>query len=186
LEGTRTLGEKYNACIEAARSEWVALWADDDWHAPTRLEATAALITDDVDVVGDWTFLLHILSDKERFTGQYQLRCVTDPPSYLISGTMCFRRKLGLMIGFPAKARGSDDLFVYKLLTQYGARLARLRQPPYLYVAFAHGQNVSNRICSRDAERDPVWRQWDGDLSELMGDDLAKYEAAYLLRGDVG
>jgi len=110
LQGERTLGEKYNACIEAAGCDWVALWADDDWHAPTRLEATAALISDDIDVIGDWTFLMHVLSDEGRFTGSYQLQHVTDPPSYVMSGTMCFRRELGRAIGFPAKARGSDDV----------------------------------------------------------------------------
>lgn len=182
LQGERTLGEKYDACLEAAGYDWVALWADDDWHAPTRLEATAKLINDDIDVVGDWTFLMHVLNDKLRFTGLYQLQRVTDPPSYIISGTMCVRRELALNIGFPAKARGSDDVFVHKLLVQHRARLARLRQPPYLYVVFAHGENVSNRIRSEDAARDPCWRPWPGDLNELMGGDLVAYEAAYLLR----
>jgi len=182
LQGERTLGEKYNACITVAQHEWVALWADDDWHAPTRLEKTAELISSKVDVIGDWTFLLHVLSDKKRFTGAYQFPGANNPPQYLVSGTMCFRRQLGLAVGgFPAQAQGSDDGFVYKLLVEKKARLARLQQPPYLYVVFSHGDNVSNNVSSLTASLDPVWEPWQDDLNVLMDGALAKYEAAYLL-----
>ncbi|NIO39123.1 MAG: hypothetical protein GTO41_02325, partial [Burkholderiales bacterium] len=32
------LGKKYNTCcsLAFAKTDWVALWADDDWHAPWR------------------------------------------------------------------------------------------------------------------------------------------------------
>ena len=173
LQGERTLGEKYNACIEAASCEWVSLWADDDWHAPTKLEATAAVISDGVDIVGDWTYVAHDLT-----TGVTRRYVYPFKRSYIVSGTMTFRRGLGLVIPFPTKARGSDDGFVYEALKQ-GARVVRLEQPPYLYIVFSHGENITNK---RLPIEDPAWQELETDAATIMKGDLAKYEAAYLLR----
>jgi glycosyltransferase involved in cell wall biosynthesis len=173
LQGQRTLGEKYNECIEAAGYEWVALWADDDWHAPTKLEATAALISDQVEMIGDWTYLAHDFASGATRRYVYPFKT-----PYVVSGTLTFRRGLGLVVPFPAKACASDDGFVREALRK-GARLVQLEQPPYLYVVFSHGENTTNK---RLPVEDPAWQPFDGDLATVMRGDLAKYEAAYLLR----
>jgi hypothetical protein len=43
----------------------------------------------------------------------------------------------------------------------------------------SHGQNVTNR---RLPVEDPAWQEVEVDLAAIMGHDLPKYEAAYLLR----
>ncbi len=178
LEGERTLGLKYNECIKLARHDWVALWADDDWHGPDRLERTAVAIAPDVGVVGDWTFLQHELY-PDGITKYYVFPQRVPQYGYVISGTMAFRRDLGLAHPFGDRQKESDGFFVVKIIE--ASKLARISQEDgsYFYVGMVHGENTAS-IIPRD---DSLWRDWDGSLNDVMLGMLPKYDAAFQLRG---
>jgi glycosyltransferase involved in cell wall biosynthesis len=174
---TRTLGQKYNECIKLSRHSWVALWADDDWHGPDRLERTAKLIKSGVGVIGDYTYITHDLNDgrTRRYVypwGKTDAWGDKQKP-YIVSGTMAFRRELGLQYPFPSRQKGSDDFFVRDLLTNTGFK--RIEQPPYFYVGMSHTMNVSSFV----PKDDPRWEPFDEDLATIMKGDLAKYQAAF-------
>lgn len=44
--GPWTLGAKMNAAVDELRGEYIAVWEDDDWHGPRRLEAQIAALTE--------------------------------------------------------------------------------------------------------------------------------------------
>jgi glycosyltransferase involved in cell wall biosynthesis len=182
LEGQRTLGCKYNECIKLARHEWVALWADDDWHGPDRLERTAKLIAPRIGVIGDWTFLQHELFE-DGITKYYIFPQRSPQYGYVISGTMAFRRSLGLAYPFEDLQKESDGFFVVKLIeeSEYYGRLYQ-EDGSHFYVAMIHGQNTASLI-PRD---DPIWYDWDHDLNAVMGGMLPEYEAAYRRLLDAG
>ena len=174
---TTTLGEKYNECIKLTRHGWVALWSDDDWHGPDRLERTVNLIAPDIGVIGDYTYITHDLADgrTKRYVypwGETNAFGNKQKP-YIVSGTMAFRRDLGLKFPFPARKKGSDDFFVRDLLANTG--FARIEQPPYFYVGMSHSMNVSSFVPTND----PRWQPFDEDLAAIMKGALAKYESAF-------
>lgn len=174
---TATLGDKYNECIQLTRHSWVVLWSDDDWHGPDRLKRTAKAIRSDVGVVGDYTYITHDLADgrTRRYVypwGETDAWGRVQPP-YLVSGTMAFRRELGLRFPFPSEQKGSDDFFVRDVLTNAG--FARLEQPSYFYVGMSHTMNVSSFV----PKGDPRWGPFDEDLNTVMNGDLPKYQTAF-------
>ncbi|KKN02938.1 hypothetical protein LCGC14_1112670 [marine sediment metagenome] len=181
LVGERTLGAKWNIAIKHAAYPWVALWADDDWHGPTRLERTMAAVEPGIGAVADHTCLFHELHG-ERLTARYTYPWDDGDKifRYVVSGTLAFDRKLGLDTPFPSIAKGSDDFFVYDLLKK--TKTALLAQPPYFYVAMCHGNNTSSyipRLQGFPDDFDSEFKDFDGDIAEVMGGDLAKYEAAF-------
>lgn len=181
------LGEKYNFCIQHAAYPWVALWADDDWHAPTRLERTAAAIAaGGVGVVADYRCLFHELGGERRtslYTYPWHGTRKDGEPNarYVVSGTMAFERKLALETPFPAVAKGSDDFFVHEMLKK--TEIGLLEQPPFFYVAMCHKQNTSSFIPTLEGfppNFKSEFEDVEDDISTVMGGEaIARYEAAY-------
>jgi glycosyltransferase involved in cell wall biosynthesis len=167
LPGKRSLGNKFNACVELAEHDLVALWADDDWHAPTRLEKTVALF-DDAPIVGTRKMLFHDLVKRE--TWLYDWR---SPQHFLLGGTLAFRRSVWERSPFPDVESAVDNGFVYEAITT-GAHTYAVIPGSSLYVAMVHGNNTR-------AEFTPNWpyRAWPGDLHEIMGDDYDDYARAF-------
>src|SRR5690606_5403689 len=53
LDVRRTIGQKANLAVEAARGALIAYWDDDVWYAPARLSyQVAALVEQEADLVG--------------------------------------------------------------------------------------------------------------------------------------
>ena len=167
LSGKRSLGNKFNECVELARHDLVALWADDDWHAPHRLEKTVAQLADEL-VVGTHQMLFHDLVKRE--TWLYDWR---GPQHFLLGGTLAFHRSVWKRAPFPDVESAVDNGFVCEAITT-GANSYAVIPGHDMYVAMVHGHNTR-------AEFTPNWpyRAWPHDLHGVMGDDYADYLRAF-------
>jgi glycosyltransferase involved in cell wall biosynthesis len=167
-----SLGNKFNACVEAARGDFIALWADDDWHHPERLSAAMGTRRGrDVALAGSQVALFHELIDPGD---TYEYR---SPDESLIGGTCLFERSLAQTYPFPDRPSGVDTMWLYAL-QEANVDVAVTRGPPY--VAMQHGQTTGRKQWPPSCG--DVWTKWTGDLKEIMGDDLSAYRRAYTRR----
>ncbi len=125
LSRTRmTLGEKYNECVRRARGPYVALWADDDWHAPWRLTATMErLVPSGRLIAGAREMLFHRIG-----TGKTWKYAKPGPPEtpYFLGGTVVFQRTYWASIRrFDSRAdRSADASFTNGMTPEQYAQLA--------------------------------------------------------------
>lgn len=173
LSGERSLGKKFNACVELADTEWIALWADDDWHAAGRLTALMRH-ADDGDVIGMSWALFHELVEP----GQTWIYRAPDPlAGNLVGGTVVFRRSVWARTPFPDRPSGVDTVWQWEA-HRAGARFVDIHDAPP-YVAMVHGQATGRKTWPPpDVPRNPFER-WTGDLRTVMGDDLGTYKRAF-------
>ena len=180
LEGSPALGAKWNAGIAAARAAVVALWADDDFHHPSRLATSLAVLERErVEVVGTRELLFHELGGAQR---TYLYRYLDARP-FLLGGTLAFTREAWSRSPFPEDRHpGSDTYFAFDLLDERKghASYALLPPAPALYVAFIHDDNCGR---PRWEPRPPAWTELAaGYASTVMGGELARWDAAYAAR----
>ena len=175
--GSLPLGAKYNRCVELAKNDWIALWADDDWHAPHRLRYTAAMLLKDPskEIAGLRSMLFHQMGTDRTYLYQYPH---ADRP-YFLGGSLVFSRAYWERHRFDGgAARRADASFTNDIDPDEYQRVAVALQDVRFYVAMNHGSNTG-----RDGTQDPSgerWSRWDGSLVELMGLKTAK---RYLPRG---
>jgi hypothetical protein len=164
------LGDKYNRCVELAKYDWIALWADDDWHAPHRLRYTMTMLARDPDreIAGLRSMLFHQMGTDRTFCYAYP---GSDP--YFLGGSVIFHRRYWERHGFDSGAkRRADASFTNAIDPAEYAQVATVLQDERFYVAMNHGDNTG-----RDGTRDPAgerWSRWDGNLLELMGSKIAR------------
>jgi glycosyltransferase involved in cell wall biosynthesis len=177
LDGERSLGHKYNAAVDLARGPYIALWADDDWNSPHRLDAVMrAMQAARKPIGGTNTMLAHRLSDKQTFLYWNQ-----PLKPYLIGGTMIFHKKLWAACGgFPDWRRGSDTELARRMLfpTENLATQWAVVNDPRLYVAFVHGGNTGNPLNDKNGDDAEVWTKLDGEegnLRRYLGKDAAAF-----------
>lgn len=180
LSGERSLGTKYNEAIALASGPYVALWADDDWHSPVRLEVVMrAMQAARKPIGGTNTMLAYRLEDRQAFM-------YWNPPlkPYLIGGTIVFHKKRWEACGgFPDWRRGSDSEFAKRMLfpVQDGAwREWAVVNDPRIYVAFVHGDNTGNPLGAEDKRYDDhdVWVKLEGmeaDMRRYLKEDSAAF-----------
>ncbi len=175
LFGDRSLGEKFNACVHHATHDHIALWADDDWHAPWRLEKTAAAFSP-ASIVGTHKMLFHDLGKEKTWLYDWN----APPPvgfknfrrdDFLLGGTLAFRRSVWQETPFPDVNSAVDNGFVAEALKK---NITTSLPYPEMYVAMTHGDNTRGEL-------EPNWpfESWDGDINEVMQGSYAAYRSAY-------
>lgn len=188
VDSPATLGAKYNLSIGLAKGPYIALWADDDWHHPARLEVVMralARINRQADLDGDGgrillggtnTMMAYRTRDKASF--MYWI----DPlRPHLVSGTAIFAKELWKRIPFPELKQASDTAWMYRVLMPEEGRPGEERviiNDPRLYVAFVHGTdydidggNRGNQL-DRGRESAGVWeRMEDFDMRRIITED---------------
>ncbi len=168
------LSDKYNACVEAARADWIALWADDDWHSPRRLSVSMAETHALIEIVGLRKMIFHRLGTSGTWT--YEKR---GPDPYFLGGSILFRRRYWERHPFASgKERQADSDFTNAISAEEYARVAAVLDDPRIYVAMNHGDNTG-----RDGSADMSglgWSEWPEALENLMGHDLQHYTRAFL------
>lgn len=175
-----TLGEKYNLGIAAAEGPYIALWADDDWNAPERLEfVMRGILKMGVRMAGSRTMICHRMRDKTNW-----LYMSAPQLPHLISGTMIFHKDVWIKKPWPHVQSGSDTTWVFSVLWStetdekgepIGGEEYALTDDPRIYVAFVHDDCTGNQL-DRGRDHRPVWERLDDyDLRRLIKEDRASF-----------
>jgi hypothetical protein len=163
------LGAKFNECVRRVRGPYVALWADDDWHAPWRLRAAMErLVPSKRLIAGTREMLFHRIGTGRTWT--YKKPGPTDVP-YFLGGSLVFHRRYWtLWRCFDSSAtRSADASFTNHMTPEQYAELALVLEHPSVlsgYVATIHSSNTGRDDADPSGEG---WSTWTGDLQKLMG-----------------
>jgi glycosyltransferase involved in cell wall biosynthesis len=130
------LGESRNLAIAAARAagaETIALWDDDDWYAPWRLEKAQALLdaNSDIDVIGS-TITPIVFTDTQEviICGPYHATHALEP-------TLVFRA------GYTGRFQADDPMGLGRpFLRNYTVPLLQM---PDAHILIAHGTNTYSK-----------------------------------------
>ena len=166
MPAKRTLGAKRNFCVEAARGDLIMHWDDDDWMAPHRISyQVASLLQERAEVCGLQRMLFY-----EPKTSQVWLYEYPDGQRpWLAGGSLLYTKDFWRRSPFPDIQIASDTRFIWGQQVDRRAVLA----DHTFYVALIHPGNTSPKNYTG-----PYWRQWTGNLEELMGRDIACYSPA--------
>ncbi len=126
-----TPGALRNIALEAARGHYMALWDDDDWHAPTRLAEQIAV----AGTAGRRGCVLLRLTLYDETTRSAFLSARRTWEGSLVA-------ERSVVPPFPDLARGSDTPVITRLMEE--EKLVALDRPD-LYVYVYHGANTWNR-----------------------------------------
>ena len=139
--GRATIGAKRNRGCAEARGDVIALWDDDDWYAPRRLELQLAPITrGDADITGLPNRFVLQLPERRWWALSQQLHRSMFA-SDVTSGTVAFRRSIWSGgTRFPEVSLAEDAAFV-EAARQRGHRLLRVEDES-LFVYVRHGANT--------------------------------------------
>jgi hypothetical protein len=175
LSGDRSLGQKFNACVRLAETDWIALWADDDWHAADRLDVLMGH-RDAGDVIGaSWALFRELVAPGDTWIYR-----APDPlQGNLVGGTLVFKRAVWERTPFPDRPSGVDTVWQWDA-HKAGAAFFEVGESP-AYVAMVHGQTTGRKTWPPPS-KSSVFKRWSGDLRAIMGDDLGAYLRAYSRR----
>ena len=126
-----TIGALRNISMEAAHGHYIAVWDDDDWHAPTRLDEQIKAI----DSTGRQGCVLSLVTLYDELTGSAFLSA-----RRLWEASLLAERTA--VPAYPDLRRGSDTPVIASMAAE--SKLVGLDRPD-LYVYFYHGENVWNR-----------------------------------------
>ncbi|MDD5351278.1 MAG: glycosyltransferase [Chthoniobacteraceae bacterium] len=114
----RTVGEKRDALLRAARGDYVAFVDDDDWITPEYITALVCAVATDPDVI---TFLQIAQVNGAQSVIEFKLGNPNDPfrPSHTTRRNawhVCaWRRRLAILSSFPASNYGEDWAYASRL-----------------------------------------------------------------------
>jgi len=128
MSGAPSLGKQRNTSLELARGKYVAIWDDDDWHAPTRLAEQAAAIHSS-GAAGCALIRLTLYDQRMRRAYLSHRRAW--------EGTLVAQRDQ--IPWYPDLPKGEDTPVLRELLAS--GRLFPLHRPE-LYVYVFHGGNT--------------------------------------------
>lgn len=159
LPGANSIGAKINFGCTIARGNLLALWADDDYHAPWRLTYQMAMMSDGVGICGCDSMLSWDVVRDELWLYQYvpQRRTL----AYVCGGTMMFRRSFWNDRGFDDTSYGEDTRFIQGRTPVLGTLDYRY------YVATLHNGNTA----PKSHEKRVASEQWIPQAMDI--DDLA-------------
>ncbi|KKK53037.1 hypothetical protein LCGC14_3098790, partial [marine sediment metagenome] len=169
------LGAKFNACVNHARCDWVALWADDDWHAPQRLHVTMhAATTHGVAIASTHKRLFYVLQNGQRWLYDYGRNPVK--LDYVLGGTLLFRKTVWDTAKFPELNAAVDNGFIVDALQRDRVPYT-IVDDETLYVAMIHDDNTRQPW-------NPLfpYTEWFGNIAGVMGADFDRYRGAYETR----
>lgn len=175
-ESDMPLGAKFNLGVARASYDLVALWADDDYHAPWRLDYQAAqLVEAGREICGLRKMLFHRIGGDT--TWLYER--VDDAP-FFMGGSVLFRRSYWQRHGFDAQARRhADAAFTNAISPLEYARCALALDDYRYYVAINHDDNTGRkgtvapaagefRSGRPPAQRIDRWSVWPEPLDRLI------------------
>ncbi|MBK8211574.1 MAG: glycosyltransferase [Rhodospirillales bacterium] len=137
LHGRSSIGAKFNLGIRVAHGDVLALWADDDWHAPQRLSVQVdALEQSGARMCGSDQVVFADLRTGEAWRYEYIPHRRTH--SYLVGGTMMFRRSFWNERPFEDRSSAEDNAFI----AQRGEPFCNIGSD-WWYVATMHDGNTS-------------------------------------------
>jgi glycosyltransferase involved in cell wall biosynthesis len=163
LSGYRrsTIGSKFNLGIEEVHGDLLALWADDDWHAPQRLTVQAdALLASDARMCGSDQVNFGYLENGEVWRYEYIPGRRTN--FYLVGGTFFFRREFWQERPFEDSSFAEDNAFIH----QRGEALCNVGND-WWYVAMVHGQNTCPKPLAARLGSDQ-WQLLDTPAASLV------------------
>jgi glycosyltransferase involved in cell wall biosynthesis len=158
------LGAKRNLSCEQARGDLILNWDDDDWMAPSRIShQVQALLDASAEVAGMRRLLFFDHAHRTPWLYEY-------PPSgrlWLAGGTLLYTRQFWKRNPFPNVRVGEDTRFIWNSRAARATEIDALD----LYVALIHPANTSPKQCHGH-----YWSRWSGDISAVLGEDLAFYQ----------
>jgi hypothetical protein len=163
------IGIRRNLSLEHATGEWIAIWDDDDWHAPRRLElqmfeiqksnAVACVLTQ--ELVYDETERRVYYSTARLW--EHSLVCKREPP--------------GCKIGWAGVALRGEDTPVIEQLEKI-QRIAQLNVPE-LYVYVFHGKNVWSHEHHKQLRSSTLLRPFESErIGRLLDHDREPWRAS--------
>ena len=164
----KSLGQKRNAAVEAARSEILLHWDDDDWYAPQRVRVQVeALLASGADICGvDRAFFM---DPAARAAWEYVYPQTAAAP-WVCGATLCYRRDFWAAHRFTDLQVGEDTCFAAAV---HPARLHVLPENRF-FVALIHRGYTSPKHV-----HDSRWRRADfAMLRALTGPDWPAPEPA--------
>jgi glycosyltransferase involved in cell wall biosynthesis len=165
LSGRRPLGAKRNAAVEAAGGDLIMHWDDDDWMAPYRISyQVEALLRAGADVCGLRTMLFHQPASGHTWLYAYP----AGRREWVTGSSLLYTRSFWRRAPFPEITVGEDTRFLWRRRPERIIALPHYR----FYVAMIHTGNTSPKSCESS-----YWSRWSGNLRDIMGEDLAFYEA---------
>lgn len=136
LDRKLSLGAKRNLACEATSAEVIVHWDDDDWMAPSWIEAqVAALAASDADVTG--LAKVHFYAPTSRLAWRYVYPAGARP--WVHGATFCYARGFWQRNPFADVTVGEDLRFLW----QGGAPRVVPHDGSELFVAYLHGANTS-------------------------------------------
>lgn len=109
-----SLGEKRNACIEAARGEFIAIWDDDDVYLPWR-------ISHSVQEAQRWNTPFYRPEAFLAFWNEETLHDNHAVPGWMNHSTIMFRKSLWAEVGgYPHRDVGEDAEFLARIHAHLG------------------------------------------------------------------
>ena len=109
-----SLGEKRNACIEAARGEFIAIWDDDDIYLPWRLSYS-------LSEAQRWNTPFYRPEAFLAFWNEESLHDNHSVPGWISHPTVMFRKSLWTEVGgYPACNVGEDAEFFARIHEHLG------------------------------------------------------------------
>ncbi len=137
LGGRSSIGAKLNYGIRLARGELVALWADDDWHAPWRVTyQVSELLRSKAQICGCDS--IHYWDTRDETTWRYDYIPLRRTDAYVTGGTMLFWWHFWRARPFDERPAGGEDT---RFVMGRGPLLGTLDNT--MYLATMHGQNFS-------------------------------------------
>lgn len=168
LVGQHSIGAKLNFGINIAGGDLLAIWADDDWHAPYRLGMQAeALQSSGLEVCGSDRMICWDL--RRDVAARYWWEPVRVTSAYLLGGTLLMRRSFWQERQYEDISLGEDNEFIQGRLVGRAVSI-----DPTFYVWMLHGSNSSpSRVADGHEQFEPVSLE---ELRALMGDDFDWYD----------
>jgi glycosyltransferase involved in cell wall biosynthesis len=164
LSGSRTLGAKRNACVEASQGDLIMHWDDDDWMASHRIAyQVEALLQAGAEVCGLRCMLFYELETDRGWLYTYP----TNQRPWLAGGSLLYTRYFWRRSPFPNIQIGSDTRFMWSQRLHRSVAL-----PDYtFYVAMIHPSNTSPKHTGT--------HNWclanPGEVRALLGEDYTFY-----------
>jgi len=157
------LGAKRNQACQAARGDLLMHWDDDDWMAPHRIRCQVeALLAQGAEICG----LRQMLFFDPRTDQTWLYTYPANQRPWLAGGSLLYTRAFWKQAPFPPVEIGEDTRFIWSRPLPRWVCLPDYR----FYVALIHQDNTSAKRTGG-----PYWSRWNGDLREVMGDDLEFY-----------